>query len=113
MQKIFLIVLVFVLPVFALAQDPAPTPNASSNQTPTKISPGSVLPIELSKTVDAKKAHTGDPVLGKIPNDLSSNGKVVIPKDAKVMGHVAEVKPSSHDNKDSKLGIVFDKISLK
>jgi len=114
MKKIFLIVFVLVLPVFVFAQDPAPAANAApTNQTPTKFSPGSLLPVELSKTVDAKKAHTGDPVLGKIPHDLSSNGRVIIPQDAKVMGHVAEVKPSGHDSKDSTLGIVFDKIALK
>ena len=69
--------------------------------------------MELAKTVDAKKAKSGDPVMGKIPHDLSANGKVVIPQDTKVIGHVAEVKPSNHDSKDSKLGIVFDKISMK
>ena len=81
--------------------------------TPTKFSPGSMLPVELSKSLDAKKVHTGDPVLGKVPYDLSSNGKVVVPRDTKVIGHVAEVKPSDHDSKDSKLGVAFDKLTLK
>jgi hypothetical protein len=111
MQKIFLILCAFVIPIFAFAQ--APSPAAAAGLVPAKFSPGSVLPVELSKSVDAKKAHTGDPVIGKIPHDLSANGKVIVPKDAKVMGHVAEAKPSSHDNKDSMLGIVFDKIALK
>jgi hypothetical protein len=108
MKKIFLIAFSLLLSasIFAQAAPPA-------NQAPSKFTPGSLLPVELNKTVDAKKAHTGDPVLGKIPHDLSANGKVIIPQDAKVMGHVAEVKPSSHDNKDSMLGIVFDKITLK
>jgi hypothetical protein len=111
MQKIFLIITLLVLPIFAFAQTPANA--AAANSAPAKFSPGSLLPVELSKSVDAKKVHTGDPVLGKIPHDLSANGKVVVPKDAKVMGHVAEAKPSGHDNKDSVLGIVFDKIALK
>jgi len=108
MKKILLIAFSLLLStsIFAQAAPPA-------NQGPTKFSPGSLLPVELNKTVDAKKAHTGDPVLGKIPHDLSANGKVIIPQDAKVIGHIAEVKPSSHDNKDSMLGIVFDKITLK
>lgn len=108
MKKIFLIAFSLLLStsIFAQAAPPA-------NQAPSKFSPGSLLPVELNKSVDAKKAHTGDPVLGKIPHDLSANGKVIIPQDAKVIGHVAEVKPSSHENKDSMLGIVFDKIALK
>ena len=103
MQKIFLLVGLLVLPIFAFAQAP-PADVAPANPEPTRLSPGSVLPVELSKSVDAKKAHTGDPVLGKIPHDLSSNGRVIVPKDAKVMGHVAEAKPSGHDNKDSNAG---------
>jgi hypothetical protein len=114
MKKILLIISALLLSTLVFAQAAAPAPTAApSNQTPTKFSPGSVLPIELSKTVDAKKVRTGDPVQAKIPHDLSSNGRVVIPQDAKVLGHVAEVKPSDHDSKDSRLGIVFDKIALK
>ncbi len=108
MKKILpMIVLSLLLLTLTFAQAAPP-----ANQ-PAKFSPGSMLPVELSKTVDAKKARQGDPVIGKIPYDLSANGKVVVPQDAKVIGHVAEVKPSSHDNKDSMLGIVFDKVSLK
>ena len=108
MKKLLLVLLLLLLSTFAFAQAAPP-----ENPTPSKISPGSILPVELAKTVDAKKAHSGDPVLGKIPYDLASNGKVVIPQDAKVIGHVAEVKPSDHDSKDSMLGIVFDKIVMK
>jgi hypothetical protein len=111
MKKSFLVLLSVVFSTLALAQAPAPA--APANGASNRINPGSLLPVELAKTVDAKKAKSGDPVMGKIPHDLSANGKVVIPQDAKVIGHVAEVKSSSHDSKDSKLGIVFDKISMK
>jgi hypothetical protein len=113
MKKIFSIVFPLLFAVSVFAQAAPQAPNAAANQTPTKFSPGSLLPVELSKTVDAKKVHSGDPVQGKIPHDLSSNGKVIIPQDAKVMGHIAEAKPSTHDDKNSTLGIVFDKIALK
>src|ERR1041385_3953600 len=106
MKKSFLVLFLLAISTFVIAQAPPPTV-APANGEPAKISPGSLLPVELAKTVDAKKAKSGDPVMGKIPHDLSANGKVVIPQDTKVIGHVAEVKPSSHDSKDSKLGIVF------
>jgi hypothetical protein len=112
MKKNFLVISLFAISTFMFAQT-APPAAVPANGAPTKISPGSVLPVVLSKTVDAKKAHTGDQVLAKIPQDLSANGKVVIPQDTKVIGHVAEVKASDHDSKDSKLGIVFDKMSMK
>jgi hypothetical protein len=112
MKRSFWILFLLAIPAFVLAQA-APPAAAPPNGAPAKISPGSILPVVLSKTVDAKKAKTGDEVLGKIPQDLSANGKVVIPQDTKVIGHVAEVKASDHDSKDSKLGIVFDKMSMK
>ena len=112
MKKSFLVLFLLAISTFVIAQAPPPTA-VPANGEPAKISPGSLLPVELAKTVDAKKAKSGDPVVGKIPHDLSANGKVVIPQDTKVIGHVAEVKPSNHDSKDSKLGIVFDKISMK
>lgn len=105
MKKTCLLASFLVWPMAALAQ--------SGFATPTKFSPGSMLPVELSKSLDAKKAHAGDPVLGKVPYDLSANGKVVVPRDTKVIGHVAEVKPSDHGSKDSKLGIAFDKLTFK
>jgi hypothetical protein len=112
MKKSFLIIFSLLLSTLVFAQAPPPAA-APASGVPSKISPGSLLPVELAKTVDAKKAKSGDPVMAKIPHDLSANGKVVIPQDAKVIGHVAEVKSSDHDSKDSMLGIVFDKISMK
>jgi hypothetical protein len=93
---------------------PPPAPNASTAKAPgLHFSPGTVLPVKLDKSVDAKKAKPGDPVVAKIDQDLLSNGKIVIPRNSKVMGRVVEAKPSSHDDKSSKLGIVFDKIEVK
>jgi len=112
MRKSFLVLFLFAISTFVFAQAAPPTTTPANSAVP-KINPGSVLPVVLSKTVDAKKAKTGDQVLGKIPQDLSANGKVVIPQDTTVIGHVAEVKASDHDSKDSKLGIVFDKMSMK
>lgn len=87
-------------------------PAAASN-TQLHFAPGTVLPVELNKSIDAKKAHQGDPIEAKIDQDMLSNGKIVIPRNSKVMGHVTEAKASTHDSKDSMLGIVFDKISVK
>jgi len=114
MKKTFPMTFLLLFSALLFAQGGAPAANtANTNQAGTKLSPGSLLPIELAKSIDAKKAHTGDPVVGKIPQDLSSNGKVVIPRDTKVIGHVTEAKASTHDDKNSALGITFDKIALK
>jgi hypothetical protein len=74
---------------------------------------GSILYAELSKTVDAKKAKTGDPVSAVLLADVLSHGKIVARRDAKLVGHVTEAQPHSKDTPESRLGIVFDKVILK
>lgn len=74
---------------------------------------GSILYAELSKTVDAKKAKTGDPVNAVLLADVLSHGRVVARRDSKLVGHVTEAQPHSKDIPESRLGIVFDKLILK
>jgi hypothetical protein len=79
-----------------------------------RIAPGSVIPVELAKTVDAKKAKTGDEVVAKVTQDLkNNNGEIIIAKDTKVMGHVTEAQARSKGQKESELAIAFDKAISK
>jgi hypothetical protein len=74
---------------------------------------GSMLYLELSKTVDAKKAKPGDPVSAVLLADVVSHGKIVLRADSKLLGHVTEAQARTQDNPESRLGIVFDKALLK
>jgi hypothetical protein len=67
----------------------------------------------LSQPVDAKKNKAGDPVTAKTTEATKSEGKVVIPKGSKLVGHVTECKQRSKEEKESAVGIVFDKAILK
>lgn len=74
---------------------PSSPSNASAEQSnqALRIAPGTVIPVELTKGVDAKKAKTGDEVDAKVTQDLKAgNGEVVVPKDTKVVGHVTEAQ---------------------
>src|ERR1043166_9298015 len=77
------------------------------------LSSGTTLQAELSKSLDAKKAKPGDEVSAKLTQDVKSNGKVVLHKGSKLVGHVTEAQARSKENAESKLGIVFDKAVLK
>lgn len=91
----------------------APPSSASANQSP-RIAPGSVIPVQLTKTVDAKKAKQGDEVHAKVTMDMKSNaGEVIVPKDTEVVGHVTEAQARSKEQKESQLGIVFDRADTK
>jgi hypothetical protein len=67
---------------------------------------------ELPKSLNAKKLKVGDPVEVRLFQDLLFQGKVVIPKQAKVWGHVTQVALQSKENRGSQVGLVFDKVVL-
>jgi hypothetical protein len=98
-------------------QNPAAQPAARSNeQTPgaRRIAPGSVIPVQLTKTIDAKKSKSGDPIEAKVTQDLKSqNGETVLPKDTKVIGHITEAQPHSKEQKESQVGIAFDHATVR
>lgn len=99
------------------AQPSAPAVSGANQQAvgPTpRIAPGSVIPVELTKTIDAKKAKPGDQIVAKVTMDLrTTSGEVLVPKDTKVTGHVTEAQARNKDQKESQLGIAFDRASLK
>jgi len=93
-------------------QAPMPTPAGAQPAPATnqmKIAPGSVIPVQLTKTVDAKKAKTGDEVVAKVTQDMKTqSGQVLVPKDTKVIGHITEAQARHKDEKESQLGIAFN-----
>jgi hypothetical protein len=89
---------------------------ASAGQTSgaPRISPGSIIPVQLTKSIDAKKVKTGDEVEARVTQDLKAgNGDLVVPKDTKVVGHVTEVQARSKEQKESQVGIAFDHAVMK
>jgi hypothetical protein len=87
------------------ASAPGATTNAQNK--------GSFLLVELSKTLKAKKLKPGDKIKAEVSQDVISHGKVIIPVETEVIGHVTEVSARSPENRESRLGIVFDRIVLK
>lgn len=67
---------------------------------------------EFSGSVNGKKLKAGSQVRAEISQDVLAHGKIIVPAEATVVGHVTEVKPRGSD-RSSRLGIIFDKILLK
>lgn len=82
-------------------------------QPTVRLENGSILYAELTKTIDAKKAKAGDPVNAVLLADVLAHGKIVVRRDAKLLGHVTEAKVHSKDTPESRLGIIFDKVITK
>jgi hypothetical protein len=97
---------------------PAPTSSPQSNSAQasanSRIAPGSVLPVQLTKTVDAKKLKTGDQIEVKVTQDMKAgNGEIIVPKDTKVIGRVTEAQARNKEQKESQVGIAFDRAVMK
>jgi hypothetical protein len=91
------------------------TPSAAAQPgAPPRIAPGSVIPVSLTKTIDAKKAKTGEEIVAKVTQDMkTTSGEILVPKDTKVLGHVTEAQPRNKEQKESQVGIVFDRAVMK
>lgn len=87
--------------------------SAKAGQNSASLSSGTTMNASLSQPVDAKKNKPGDAVTAKTTEATKSEGKVVIPKGSKLVGHVTECKQRSKEEKESAVGIVFDKAVLK
>lgn len=93
------------------AQSPA---NQAQPSNSLKLAPGSVIPVQVTKTVDAKKAKTGDEVVATVTQDLkTTKGDVLMPKNTKVIGHVTEAQARNKELKQSELAIAFDRAVVK
>jgi hypothetical protein len=77
------------------------------------LAPGTTICSALANSIDAKKAKPGDTIIARVTLPVLSHGKVIIPNDAKVTGHVTWAKIRSRGSNESALGIVFDRAVLK
>src|SRR5258708_9870315 len=87
--------------------------NASANNAGAGLTSGTTMQTELTKSLDTRKAKVGDEVTAKVTQDVKSDGRVVVPKGSKLIGHVTEASARGNGNSESRLGIAFDRAVLK
>jgi hypothetical protein len=87
--------------------------SAQNGQANASLASGSAFNAALSSPIDSKKCKPGDPVNAHTTEAAKSEGKTVIPKGAKLVGHVTQASARSKGESESALGIVFDKAILK
>ena len=87
--------------------------SAQNGQTNASLGSGAAINAELTAPVDSKKAKAGDSVAARTIEAAKSDGKTVIPKGSKLVGHVTQASARAKGDSESALGIVFDKAILK
>ncbi|HET9400954.1 MAG TPA: hypothetical protein VFO34_08385, partial [Candidatus Acidoferrales bacterium] len=86
---------------------------AQANSDAAQLASGTKFEAALNQTLDANKNKVGDTVVAHTTDDVKSNGKVVLPKNTKLVGHITEVKAKGKDDANSTLGVVFDHAEMK
>lgn len=104
MNKFLLAAATCLFAASAMAQAPA----AGAPPAQSSLTNGTQMQAELTKSLDAKKAKSGDEITAKVIQDVKVNGSVVLQKGSKLIGHVTEAQGKTKDG-ESKLGVVFDK----
>ena len=84
----------------------------SCNPTAIRIAPGTFIWAEISRSLDARRNRVGDPVEAKTSVDLLAQGKIVLPRNTKVLGQVTSVKPRTKQSPASYIAITFDHLVL-
>src|SRR6266699_4213183 len=87
--------------------------SAQNGQANGSLATGTAFNAALSSPIDSKKCKAGDPVNAHTTEAVKSEGKTVIPKGAKLVGHVTQASARAKGESESALGIVFDKAILK
>src|SRR5713101_6705940 len=87
--------------------------SAQNGQENASLASGTALNAALNSSIDSKKCKPGDPVNARTTEAVKSEGKTVIPKGAKLVGHVTQASARARGESESALGIVFDKAILK
>jgi hypothetical protein len=113
MKSLYLVLITFLVAGMSFAQTSIAQQNAASapEENASRFVPGTELRIELEKTVDAKKAKAGDPVLAKTMDELKSGTQLIAPRGAKIIGHVVAAAPHEK-NSPSSLEVAFDKLEV-
>jgi hypothetical protein len=74
---------------------------------------GTTICAMLDKAVDAKRAKVGDEIIARSTLPVLWQGKIAIPNNTKIIGHITEAGPRSSQSEHSRLGILFDNVLMK
>jgi hypothetical protein len=74
---------------------------------------GTTICVDVPRTLDAKKLKLDEEIVARVTADLIYDGKVIVPREAKVLGKVADLKLAAKDDPETRLLLEFEKIVTK
>lgn len=71
------------------------------------------VPATLLTAIDVQKTKVGDEIAARTGEAVKEGDRIVVPKGAKLIGHVVEVKARADDHPTSQLVLTFDRAVTK
>lgn len=84
--------------------------SAQASARQGEIAAGTRLAAQLQQTLDVRKAHVGDEVVLKTTQVIKQNGRTVVGKGARLIGHVTEVQQRAEGDAESRISLLFDRL---
>ena len=84
------------------------TTSANAGKSSVNISEGTKIDATLTSSLDARKNKPGDRVEARTMQDVKQDGKVVLKKGTRLVGHVTQAQARASGQAQSQLGVVFD-----
>ena len=107
------------LVISSLPQNEAKSASTAGPEVPThgdesgEFPAGTTIYAELAKAIDVRKSKPGDAIVARATLPVLLRGKIAMANDAKITGHVTEAVAFPGTDGRSKLGILFDRVTLK
>jgi hypothetical protein len=96
----------------AMAQTAPPA--QKSAETQGSLASGMTINAELKSSIDTKKMKANDQVTAQTTDKVqSTDGRTILPKGAKLIGHVTQAEARSKGDKESLVAMQFDKATTK
>jgi hypothetical protein len=87
--------------------------NSNVENNSASLSNGTKINATLATSLDAKRSKPGDEVEARTEEDIKQDGKVVMKKGTRLVGHVTQAQARANGESQSQLGITFDHAVLK
>lgn len=119
MKRVLLVILTFTVSAslgFAQKARTSGSANAGAETAASKqgrqvnLVSNTALAAQLENSLDARRAKVGDRVVLKTTQAVKQSGEVIMPKGARLIGHVTEVQQRTSSNGESRIGVEFDRL---
>jgi hypothetical protein len=84
--------------------------SVSKQDRQVNIESDTQVSAQLETTLDVRRVKPGDRVAMKTLQPIKQNGQTVVPKGARLIGHVTEVAQRTKSNGQSRLGVALDRV---